>query len=41
MNTTQPGKSLDIDTPGDRRDRRTTIPTPRSNAMFSGWGVRF
>ena len=21
--------------------RRTVIPTPRSNAMFAGWGIRF
>lgn len=28
----------DID---ERGDRRTVIPTPRTNAMFSGWGVRF
>jgi hypothetical protein len=21
--------------------RRTVIPTPRTNAMFPGWGVRF
>jgi hypothetical protein len=21
--------------------RRTVIPTPRANAMFPGWGVRF
>lgn len=25
----------------NRGDRRTIIPTPRSNGMFSGWGVRF
>jgi len=25
----------------DRGDRRTVIPTPRSNGMFSGWGPRF
>jgi hypothetical protein len=29
----------------DRRDdrsgeRRTVIPTPRSNGMFAGWGIR-
>ncbi len=30
------GDSID-----DRGDRRTVIPTPRSNPMFSGWGVRF
>lgn len=24
-----------------RGDRRTVIPTPRSNRMFSGWGPRF
>ena len=24
-----------------RGDRRTVIPTPRSNGMFSGWGPRF
>ncbi len=24
-----------------RGDRRTVIPTPRSNTMFSGWGPRF
>jgi hypothetical protein len=22
-------------------DRHTVIPTPRSNGMFPGWGVRF
>jgi hypothetical protein len=21
--------------------RRTVIPTPRNNAMFPGWGIRF
>jgi hypothetical protein len=35
-------KNLSIN---DRRDdrsgeRRTVIPTPRTNAMFPGWGVR-
>jgi hypothetical protein len=25
----------------DAATRRTVIPTPRTNAMFPGWGVRF
>jgi hypothetical protein len=25
----------------DSETRRTVIPTPRSGAMFPGWGVRF
>jgi len=33
-----PGSEAD----GEDRDlRRTVIPTPRSNGMFPGWGVRF
>jgi hypothetical protein len=27
--------------PTDRDARRTVIPTPRSDAMFAGWGVKF
>jgi hypothetical protein len=35
-----------ITNPNQHRDesttvRRTVIPTPRSSAMFPGWGVRF
>jgi len=26
---------------GDAEIRRTVIPTPRTNAMFPGWGIRF
>lgn len=25
----------------DRDARRTVIPTPKSNGMFPGWGVKF
>jgi hypothetical protein len=36
--TTQPRRTDDAI---PEAGRRTVIPTPRSNAMFPGWGVRF
>jgi len=33
-----PFNRSDDETPAERR---TVIPTPRSGAMFPGWGVRF
>jgi len=41
MNTTQRSTTSVPQTIDDRGDRRTVIPTPRANGMFSGWGVRF
>ncbi len=34
-----PPRHNDAEIPADQR--RTVIPTPRSNSMFPGWGVRF
>jgi len=37
LRTKQTGTQADDQTP----NRRTIIPTPRNNPLFSGWGVRF
>jgi hypothetical protein len=39
QNLPTPRKLNDDMTP--EAGRRTVIPTPRSNSMFPGWGVRF
>jgi len=38
MNANRPDRQA---TNEETTPRRTVIPTPRANALFSGWGVRF
>ena len=38
---TDPSNQPTAEVGDDRSLRRTVIPTPRRDGMFSGWGVRF
>ena len=39
--TKNPSKDNSTFGDGERDVRRTVIPAPRRDGMFSGWGVRF